>query len=66
MDQADKVNGWLDRHPKITLAMCGAAFAISAFQVFETGGWFVKAFRDAHRAQVASEAMRAVSESLGG
>jgi hypothetical protein len=53
-------------HPKITLALCGALFAVEVAQLSETCMWLAEAFREVHRAEVARDAAKAVSEALGG
>jgi hypothetical protein len=61
-----KAGNFIEAHPKIMVALCGAAVALQMFEIFETMGIFTSAFRDAHQAEIASDAARAASEALGG
>lgn len=63
---AAKTEGWLESHPRITLALAGAAFALVSLEFFEGARMFLKVFRAAHIAEFAADEARAASEALGG
>jgi len=62
----DKLTGFIEGHPKLMLALCGAALALQVFELAEVSRTLAAAFREAHRAEIASDAARAASEALGG
>jgi hypothetical protein len=65
-EAAAKLGGFLEDHPRAMVFLCGGLVAFYAFDLFEASGWFVKAFRAAHEAELAADAARAASEALGG